>query len=336
MNLKRVVAVIDSHTAGEPTRIIVAGAPQLKGSTIQEKWMDLRERHGDFRKFIVQEPRGHRDMYGALLIPPISPKAHFGVLFMDVGGSKAMCGHGSIGVACTLVEIGMIPKEEPITTVILETPAGLINLKVEVKDGVVGDVELQNVPSFVESMGVEVPFPKPFGKGKVDISFGGNFFAIVDASFFGLELVPKEVEKIRMLGMEILNEVNKYIQVQHPLESSLNKVTNILFSLESPGRIAKNAEVGINGNVDRSPCGTGTCAKMALLAEKGELLPGEMFFHKGLIGTSFTGFYQWGGMLGNLKTILPSIRGRSHVTGFNWLVDEYRDDLSPGFCLGRY
>jgi len=335
MNLKRAVAVIDTHTAGEPTRIVIGGGPQLRGSTIKEKWLEFREKHQAFREFVVREPRGHSDMYGAFLVPPASPEAHFGVLFMDIGGSKPMCGHGSMGVAYTAVQLGLIPKIEPFTEVCLETPAGLIYLHVDVTNGVVGDVQLQNVASFVVAREVEIPFPPPFGKGKVDISFGGNFFAFTDANALGLKLEIFEIEKIRALGIDILNAVNKSITVEHPEDPTLNKVTNIVFSLEIPGKIAKNVEVGINGNIDRSPCGTGTSAKMALLAEQGKLSPQEVFFHESFIGTVFSSFYQPGPVIGGKKTILPFIRGKAYITGFNWLLLEETDNFARGFCISR-
>jgi len=333
MDVKRAVAVIDTHTAGEPTRIVIGGAPRLRGSNILEKWADFRENHKDFRELLVREPRGHADMYGALLITSSLTDADFGVLFMDGGDSKSMCGHGSIGVARTLVELGMIPREEPVTTVNLETAAGIIRLEVEVQGGKVGDVVLRNVPSFVYKRNVTIDLPNHPNEITTDICFGGNFFAIVDAKDFDLTLRQEEAERIRFLGIEVLRRINQFLEVQHPSNPSLKQITNIVFSLELPGRITKNAEVGINGNMDRSPCGTGTCAKMALLAAKGILSPGEIFFHESLIGSVFTGFFEKGPVLGGVQTILPSIKGRSYVTGFNWLLDLDGDDLSPGFCF---
>jgi proline racemase len=335
MEITRAVAVIDTHTGGEPTRLIIGGAPLLRGKTMGEKWIDFVTHHDDFRVMVMCEPRGHGDMFGALLVPPCSEAAHYGVIFMDSSGSISMCGHGSIGLGRTLVDLGMIPKQEPFTEVVLDTPAGLVTLRVAVTNGVVGDVTLKNVPAFVFARDVEVTvpsWPKPI---HLDIAFGGNFFAIVPADQFAFEIVPEEVPKMIPLGLEIRDAVNRTMEVRHPVETHIHKVELTEFSLEKSGEMTRNCVVFASGSVDRSPCGTGTCAKMALLAAKGKLRPGEEFLHKSVTGSVFLGSYEPGPDVAGFSSVVPTLRGRSFVTGMNFLLRQKEDEVGNGFLLPK-
>jgi proline racemase len=247
-----------------------------------------------------------------------------------------MCGHGSIGTANALVELGMVPKKEPLTTVVLDTPAGQVSLDVEVKDGVVGDVILANVPAFVYATDVEVALPSRGGKKiRLDIAYGGNFFAIVHAEDLGFTLERQEVPEMLRTGLEILREVNRTVTVEHPTEKHINSVGLTEFSLEREGKPTKNCVIFGESNVDRSPCGTGTCAKMAILASKGKLAPGETFEHESVTGSLFKGSYEEGPVIGGYRTILPFIRGRASITGFNFLLQQKDDEMGSGFLLPR-
>lgn len=334
MEVVRATAVVDSHTGGEPTRIIIGGGPYIPGRTMSERWAYMKQHLSDFRDFVMREPRGHSDMFGAFLTPPEREGSHYGVIFMDSGDGVSMCGHGSIGTAHVLVELGMVPRVEPLTEVVLDSPAGQIRLKVEVKGGKVGDVTLANVPAFVFKHDVEVAVPSLGGKKiHLDISFGGNFFAIVHAEEMGLTLERNEVPRLLSLGLEILREANRAVKVQHPMEKHLDFIGLTEFALERPGKPTKNCVVFGESNVDRSPCGTGTCAKMALLASKGLLKPGEVFDHESIAGSIFHGHYEPGPKVGDFDTILPFIRGRASVTGFNFLLQEKNDEMGSGFLL---
>ena len=335
MEVTRAAAVVDTHTGGEPTRIIIGGGPLLKGNTMGEKWLDFSRNHDDFRQFVMCEPHGHYDMFGALLVPPCDPEAHYGVLFMDTGGSLSMCGHGSIGIGRTLVDLGMVPKTEPETEVILDSPAGLVRLKVQVNDGQVGDVLLSNVPAYLAGKDVEVEVPSLGKKIRLDIGFGGNFFAIVPAGQLGLELRPEEASKLVTLGLEIRDVVNSKIKVCHPVETGIDTVELTEFSLEREGLPTKNCVVFGQGSVDRSPCGTGTCAKLAILAAKGKLKPGEEFLHEGITGSIFKAYYEPGPKVGSYDTVLPYVKSRSYVTGFNFLLGQPEDQVGRGFLLKR-
>ncbi|MGC9489801.1 MAG: proline racemase family protein [Thermovirgaceae bacterium] len=336
MEITRATAVVDTHTGGEPTRIILGGGPWLQGKTMGEKWAYLRNNLRDFRDFVMHEPRGHSNMFGAFLTPPVREDSHYGVLFMDSGDGVSMCGHGSIGTANALVELGMVPKKEPLTTVILDTPAGQVSLDVEVKNGVVGDVILANVPAFVYATDVEVALPSRGGeKIRLDIAYGGNFFAIVHAEDLGFTLERQEVPEMLRTGLEILREVNRTVTVEHPTEKHINSVGLTEFSLEREGKPTKNCVIFGESNVDRSPCGTGTCAKMAILASKGKLAPGETFEHESVTGSLFKGSYEEGPVIGGYRTILPFIRGRASITGFNYLLQQKDDEMGSGFLLPR-
>lgn len=336
MEVTRATAVVDTHTGGEPTRIILGGGPWLPGRTMGEKWTYLRENLQDFRNFVMHEPRGHSDMFGAFLTPPVRSDSHYGVIFMDSGDGVSMCGHGSIGTANAVVELGMVPRKEPVTTVVLDTPAGQVSLDVEVKDGVVGDVILANVPAFVYATDVEISLPSQGGKKlRLDIAFGGNFFAIVHAADLGFSLGKREVPELLRTGLDILREVNRTVKVEHPLEKHINSVGLTEFSLEREGEPTKNCVLFGESNVDRSPCGTGTCAKMALLASKGKLAPGEVFEHESVVGSLFRGSYKEGPTIGGYKTILPFVRGKASITGFNFLLQQKDDEMGSGFLLPR-
>lgn len=333
MKISKLVATIDSHTGGEPTRIVLGGAPMFKGKTMSEKWKDFCENHNDFRRLIMTEPRGHSDMFGAIMVPPIDPEAHTGVIFCDSGGSVSMCGHGSIGLSSAMVNLAMLPVTEPITEVRLDTPAGLVTISVEVKNGEAVNATLKNVPAFVFARDLDLYLPSINKTVKFDICFGGNFFAMLNAEDFGFEIMPSETEALTRIGVEAINEANKQHKVQHPLIPENNRILLAEFGIHKSGRCARNCVIFGACNVDRSPCGTGTCAKMALLAAKGELKPGDGFPHESILGTVFEGYYEPGPMIGQFSSIQPYIKGSANIVGFNWLIQQDSDPLLPGFLL---
>ena len=336
MNAKRMAAVVDTHTSGAPTRIIVGGGPLLKGETFADRWLDFKENHDDFRRFVMWEPHGHDNMFGALLTRPVNPEAHYGIVFMDSDSSVSMCGHGSIGVSRTLIDLGMIKKKEPYTEVVLEAPAGLVKVKVEVKDGVVGDVILHNVPCFVQQKDVEITLPSTCQKVKLDIAFGGNYTAMVPADQFGFNIDLDEIKKMIPLGIEIRDAVNDQITFQHPTNPALNKIILTEFTLDAPqGEPKRNLVTWGAGQLARSACGTGTSARLACLADKRQLAPGVWFDHAGVTGSIFNGSYEPGPKVGEFDTVIPYIKGRSYITGFNWLIQQEEDELADGFFIKR-
>ncbi|HHY95957.1 MAG TPA: proline racemase, partial [Firmicutes bacterium] len=235
MRARMVIHCVDSHTAGEPTRVVVAGLPPIPGRTMAEKKTYLQAHHDTVRCGLLREPRGHHDMFGAILLPPTRPEAALGVVFMDNGGYLSMCGHGTIGVVTTALETGIIPSYEPVTEVVIDTPAGLVYTRALVEKGRVREVTFRNVPAFVFRRDLPVTVPG-WGEVRVDVAFGGNFFAIVSARELHLALQPRELDTLVQLGIRIRDAVNATLPVRHPSQRHLTGVELVEFSepLEPP------------------------------------------------------------------------------------------------------
>ncbi|MCH4179292.1 MAG: proline racemase family protein [Megasphaera sp.] len=325
--------VIDSHTMGEPTRIVVNGFPPIKGRTMIEKKNYIASQYDDYRRTVMLEPRGHANMFGAILMEPVHEEADMGVVFMDSGGYLNMCGHGSIGVATVLVEENMVPVQEPYTKIRLDTPSGIVNTVVQVRQGRVIDVTITNVPCFVYRTGVTVSTAE-FGPVQMDICFGGSFFALVRADDIGLDLQSQNISHIIRSGMEILNQVNKQEQVHHPF-LDIHSVDLVEFygQADNPQATMKNAVVFGNSQIDRSPCGTGTSAKVASLYRQGKLKQDELFVYESIMGTLFKARVTGETMAGPFPAVIPQITGNAYITGINWLVADAFDPFRTGFQL---
>ena len=334
MKFSRTIQAIDSHTAGEATRIVVGGIPNIKGNTMPEKKQYLEDHLDHIRTAIMLEPRGHNDMFGSVMTQPCDPDADFGIIFMDGGGYLNMCGHGSIGAMTVAVETGVVPMEEAITNVVMEAPAGIIKGDVKVENGKVQSVSIFNVPAFLYKKDQEVELPG-VGKVKFDISFGGSFFAIVHASQFGLKIEPKNAAKLTDMAMELRDIINREIEIQHPTLKHIKTVdlVEIWDEPTNPAATYKNVVIFGQGQVDRSPCGTGTSAKLATLHARGELKEGEKFVYESILGTLFEGEIVGTTKVGEFDAVLPKITGSAYMTGFNnFLIDE-DDPVKYGFIL---
>lgn len=334
MKFSRTIQAIDSHTAGEATRIVVGGIPNIKGNTMPEKKQYLEDHLDHIRTAIMLEPRGHNDMFGSVMTQPCDPDADFGIIFMDGGGYLNMCGHGSIGAMTVAVETGVVPMEEPVTKVVMEAPAGIIKGDVKVENGKVQSVSIFNVPAFLYKRDQEVELPG-VGKVKFDISFGGSFFAIVHASQLGLKIEPKNAAKLTDLAMELRDIINRDIEIQHPTLEHIKTVDLVEIWDEPTNEKAtyKNVVIFGQGQVDRSPCGTGTSAKLATLHARGELKEGEKFVYESILGTLFEGEIVGTTKVGEFDAVLPKITGSAYMTGFNnFLIDE-DDPVKHGFIL---
>lgn len=331
---QRFIKAIDSHTMGEPTRVIYDGFPDLPGDTMMMKKAYLTEHYDHLRSALMLEPRGHRDMFGALLTEPVHKEADFGVIFMDSGGYLNMCGHGSIGTASVIVETGMKEVTEPYTEVLLDTPSGLIRAQVHVVDGKAREVSILNVPSFLYLERQQVTLPG-WGNIRFDISFGGSFFALVDAEEAGIALDAANIGRLQDLGMALLSEINQTISVKHPF-LDIHTVDLVEFYAHTTTRQAnmKNCVVFGEGQVDRSPCGTGTSAKLASLYTRGELKLGEEFVYESITGSVFRAVATQETEVGGFRAIVPQITGSAYLTGISqWILDE-TDPQVYGFLLG--
>ncbi|WML36541.1 proline racemase [Clostridium sp. OS1-26] len=334
MKSERTIFAVDSHTMGEPTRIVVGGVPNIPGKTMPEKKAYLEEHLDWVRTAIMLEPRGHNDMFGSIVTQPTTEEADLGIIFMDGGGYLNMCGHGSIGAATVAVETGMVPAVEPVTNLTLEAPAGLVKASVKVENGKAKEVSIVNVPAFLYKRDVEVDVPG-IGKVVMDISFGGSFFAIVKAENLGLEISPASAQKLIEVGMNVIKAVNEQIEIQHPTLPHIKTVD--LCEIYGPAKSAdatmQNAVVFGQGQLDRSPCGTGTSAKMATLYAKGQLKMKEDFIYESIIQTKFKGRVLEETKVGDYDAIIPEVTGAAYITGHNQFFIDPEDPVKHGFIL---
>ncbi|WP_353948429.1 proline racemase family protein [Sporolactobacillus sp. Y61] len=338
MLYRKSLFAIDSHTMGEPTRIILEGFPKVDGETMMEKKNYLKKYYDHLRCAVINEPRGHKDMFGAVLLMPTRREADLGVVFLDGGGYLNMCGHGSMGVATVAVDRGLVPVTEPFTYVTLEAPAGLIHTKVKVENGRAKEVSIINVPAFLYRSDVDIHVPK-LGKIQLDIAFGGNFFALVDAEKMGISLVRDDLNKLLEEGIAIRNAVNRQVKIRHPLLPDIHSVDLVEFygPAQSADATMRNVVVFGEKQVDRSPCGTGTSAKIAQLFAKGKLKIGEYLVNESITGTRFKGCALKETTVKDYPAVIPEITGRAYVTGENRLLFDDQDPFEYGLTsiVGR-
>ena len=334
MKFSKLIQVVDSHTMGEPTRVVTGGFPNIKGKTMAEKKTYLEENLDSFRRGIMHEPRGHKDMFGSIITEPTHEEADLGVIFMDGGGYLNMCGHGSIGTATVAIETGLVKAVEPYTDVILDVPAGIIKAKVKVEDGQAKEVSFQNVPAFLYRKDVKINVPG-IGEIKVDISFGGSFFALVKACDLDVEIIPDNIQRLTEYGMKIRDIINETIEIKHPTLEHIKTVdlVEIYSPTNTEGASFKNVVIFGEGQVDRSPCGTGTSAKLATLYSRGELKIGEDFVYESILGTMFRGKILGTTKVGDYDAVIPEITGKAYITGFNQLLFDDEDAVEYGFVL---
>ncbi|MFC7395520.1 proline racemase family protein [Scopulibacillus cellulosilyticus] len=333
MKAAKVFSTIDTHTGGNPTRTVISGMPPLKGKTMSEKMLHMKAEYDWIRIFLMYEPRGHEVMSGALLVEPCHPEADFGVIYIETGGYLPMCGHDTIGVCTALAEAGLIETDEPVKTLKLDTPAGLVEATIRLEDGKVKDVTFCNVPAFLLKR-VEVDVPE-IGIVKCDIAYGGNFYAITDARELGLELTPANGLVIVSTAVKIRDAINASTDVVHPEAPFINKLTHVEFYTDPSNELAdvKNTVVVPPGGIDRSPCGTGTCAKMATLYSQNQLAIGDSFVHESIVGSLFKGRIIETTKIGELDAVVCEITGSAWVMGMHQFFYQPEDELNDGFLL---
>lgn len=329
---KRFVAV-DSHTEGMPTRVITDGVGVIPGDSMFDKRRYFMQNLDDIRLFLMNEPRGHSAMSGAILQQPTRPDCDWGVVYIEVSGCLPMCGHGTMGVATVLVHEKLVEVVEPITTIRLDTPAGLVICTVEVKDGKAQNVTLTNVPSFSVSLGSTVIVPG-FGEITYDMAFGGNFYGIIPTSAFGIEHDRKNKHLMMDAALRTMDAINAVAEPIHPANPEIRGVHHIY--LEAPGSTPQHSRHAMAihpGWYDRSPCGTGTSARMAQLHAKGLLPLHQDFVNESFIGTRFIGRLIEETEVAGVPAVIPTIKGRAWVTGHaEYLYDE-TDPFPTGFEL---
>ena len=326
--------VIDSHTAGEPTRMVTDGFPDLEGDTLAEKEADFLANHSHLARMLVGEPRGHAPWHAVLPLDPSHPDADLSILILSSLGSLTMCGHALIGTVTTLVETGRIPATEPVTKVVVETRSGLVRAEAHVEGAKVRAVTFRGVPSWVAATGLEV---RVDGRTlEVDIGFGGIWFAMVRVEQTGLPIRVESVPGLVALSHRIRGEVNDMLGngLDRP-EGMPESIDQLLFfgPPAGPGADGRNLATSTGLGFDRSPCGTGSCARMAWHFGRGELGVGDTFIHESVLGTLFTGTVLAETEVFGQPGIVPTIGGSAYLTGFNQLVLDQHDPLGEGIFI---
>ncbi|MBK1669346.1 hydroxyproline-2-epimerase [Rhodovibrio sodomensis] len=325
---------IDGHTCGNPVRLVTAGGPRLDGATMSERRQDFLARYDWIRTGLMFEPRGHDMMSGAILYPPTTPDGDTGVLYIETSGCLPMCGHGTIGTVTFALERGLVQPAEP-GVVRLDTPAGRVTAQYRARGDKVEAVKITNVPAFLFAQGVEIEVTG-LGTLTLDVAYGGNFYAILEpqANFAGLEAIS--AADVLAWSPEVRAAVNAALDAVHPQDPTIRGVSHVMWTgaPQAAGAHARNAVFYGKRAIDRSPCGTGTSARMAQLAARGELGVGDAFVHESIIGSVFTGRVEAATEVAGTPAIQPSVEGWAVITGFNTIFLDESDPYVSGFSVG--
>ncbi len=347
MRLARMIQAVDAHACGEPGRVIVGGVLDVPGATMFEKMAYLRDHADDLRLRMLREPRGYPATCCNLILPPTHPDADAGYVIMEQVEYPGMSGTNTICVVTVLLETGMLPMREPVTDLTLEAPAGLIRVRADCRDGKVTAVTFRNVPAFATHLDTPIEV-RGLGAVTVDVAYGGMFYVIAEASQFGLRLTPDEGRDITRITEMVKAAARDQLPVVHPEQPGFAGITIGQLSGPPSGRHADMRNVVTvstgeldwdrpstwTGVIDRSPCGTGTSARMATLWAKGRLRLGEDFRHEGILDTVFTGRLVEETTVGPYRAVVPTISGQAWITGFNTIVVDPGDPFPDGFTVG--
>jgi proline racemase len=347
MRSDRMISAVEVHAEGEGGRVITGGMPHLPGRSVFEKMQYMQTHHDRIRKLMLREPRGNPALCCNALVPPCDPRADAGFIIMEQTEYPPMSGSNTICVVSVLLETGIVQMVEPVTTLCLETPAGLIDVKATCRDGRVERVEFLNVPAFAMHLDVELDVPG-HGSVRADIAWGGMFYVIAEAASFGINLVAEEGASIVRAGEALRTAAARQYPVEHPENPKVTGPT--ISQLTAPpvedgtdgrsavtvssGAFRKSRDGGISGALDRSACGTGTCAKMAVLHARGELGVGQDYVNAGPLGTTFTGRIEQLTKVRDWEAIIPSLSGRAWITGMSQYLVDSTDPFQEGFTVG--
>ena len=328
------ITAIDAHTGGEPFRVIVDGFPELKGSSILERRRYAKEKYDHLRTALMWEPRGHADMYGCILTPPVTPDADFGILFIHNEGFSTMCGHGIIGITTVVLETGMMQMNSPITEIKIDSPAGLIKAYAHIQNDRVRSVSFQNVSSFVAALDEVVNVPG-LGQVRYDLAFGGAFYAYINAGVLGLTCTQKDYRQLIEKGMAIKSAIMRDRPITHPFEQDLGFLYGTIFvgPPTQTGSHSRNVCIFAEGEVDRSPTGTGVSGRLAIHHRRGEIEVNEPIVIESIIGSKFAGKVSQETTFGPYAAIIPEVEGQAYIVGKNELWINPNDPLRDGFIL---
>lgn len=327
------VQVVDYHTAGEPFRIVVSGAPDVAGATVLARREFARRSAGvdAVRRLLVHEPRGHADMYGCFVVPPDDDGAHFGVLFWHRDGYSTACGHGTIALGAWAVTTGLVPASpDGVTDVVIDVPSGRVVARVNQ-----AGVAFRNVPAYPVARGVQVPTPR--GPAGVDVSYGGALYASLDAASVGLTVAPEHYAELIATGRAVRAALRDSPYARHPEDGRLDGIYGTILyddlGADATGPHQRNITVFADGQVDRSPCGSGTSARLALLAEDGRITAGQVLRHDSIVGTTFRGRVVEHTVAAGRAAVVTEIEGNAYRTGTATFELDPRDPLGTGFVL---
>jgi len=347
MRLARMIQAVDAHACGEHGRVIVGGVLDVPGGTMFDKMQHLRNHADGLRKLMLREPRGYPAANCNLILPPTHPQADAGFVIMEQTEYPGMSGTNTICVTTVLLETGMVPMREPVTELTLESPAGLIRVRADCAGGKVRQVTFRNVPAFAVHLDRQIDVPH-LGAVTVDVAYGGMFYVLSEAEPLGLRLTPDEGRDIVRISEMIKAAAQEQLPVVHPEQPGFAGITIAVLSgppthpkahsknavTVSTGELDWDRPATWTGAIDRSPCGTGTCAKMAALHAKGRLGLNEDFHHEGILGTIFTGRLVEETQVGPYRAVVPTIGGRAWITGFSNYVLAEDDPFPEGFTVG--
>lgn len=328
------VEAIDYHTAGEPFRIVIGGVGAVPGATILDKRRHAAEHLDHVRQLLVYEPRGHADMYGCFVTDPLDDGADLGVVFFHNAGYSTACGHGTIALVTWALEQGIVAPREPETRVVVDVPSGRVETIAAVSDGRVTSVRFRNVPSFVYRRGIKAE--TSIGPVPCDVSYGGAFYASVDATDLDLAVEPEHLPRFIALGREIKRSIEEGYEIVHPLEPELRDIYGVIFFDEladSEHLCQRNVAVFADGEVDRSPCGSGTSARLALLDDSNRLARGDVLVHRSIVGTEFAARVVDDADVGRFRAVVTEVEGSAFLTGRHHFSLDPRDPLGRGFLL---
>lgn len=337
MRFSRMINVVGAHAAGELNEVITGGVRDVPGRTMFEKMQYVQAHRDELRRFLLNEPRGRVSQCVNLVLPPTTPEADAGFVIIESDYYVPMSGTNTICTVTVLLETGIIPMQEPVTHLVLEAPAGLVKVSAECRDGKCVNVTFDNVAGFAFALDREIEVPG-LGRVTVDVGYGGMIYAIVDAASLGFRLELKEAAHLVEVGERIKAAAAEQIPSVHPENPEIHTINQTLFAgpleRDDQGLVSKNTVIVSPGRHDRSPCGTGTCARMAVLHAKGLLQVGERFLHRSLIGTEFIGRLRGTTELAGLPAVLPTITGPGWITAFHQYVLDPTDPFPDGFRLG--